>query len=891
MREAFSLSRENTEVQAAFEKLKADDAVHPLLKFCQDFVNGESEDAGKKAVQYLSGAAHLPADAAKECLELVVYAAPKAGPVNRGEKRTLRRVDAAIQDSIVSGIIRESKAVKLSLAKQLVEKPTETFQRYYAIGDGTANSLAGLVLETDPWSSETQREKIQTDVFMLFLAKLLEVGNDYDGRALKGISRLMAADAGELAKHIDDILFDAILSSLDIRLPIEVRTQATLTAAKFLETCPDDGQQYLAHYIQLRLERQTGMALTRAFSAAAALFPLVSSMASPLFLVEGFVPSLVPILGKMTGRSNVEQAALEMISAACIDSACRQAIQKYLSDWLQQVMNNAVDEKKGLAGVILAKIQGPSSNTVNGVPNATPSELTHINDLLPKLQGMMLSSNDKERNFGIEGLAYASSRPEVKEIIAKDIKLLDQLFSTMKATTQSATVVFGALNILSNLTSYPPTLSEEQKKMSQLKAYASASKPSEPHPAHLVSAVTARCRALVAADAVSAIVNLPRSSLSPTSLSLTFSILLSLAQTQSLRGTIAQQGGAKFLLQSYPLITGQTPSDYRARHTAAWALARILISVNPLLIFPASGSPPLSSTIRPLVSLLASPNNTPNPFSASTPTNQASSHPSSTGDDPPSLLPTFESLLALTNLASSPPSTSIQGIITKLATPTIEDLLLHSNENIQRASVELACNLCTAPEGLALFIPDLNLDATSSKVTTMNGNGKVDNNETSMAGGAKRRLHILLALTDSPHVATRRAAGGALASITSVEEGVKAVVERERGLELLLGLCGGDGGGCDGNHVSGDTAEEEIHANGVEEVEEDEGCVHRGLVCIGNVISLGGEDAMWRVKKLGAGKILDAVERRFGEGEVGAVAGEVRSLLLEGGGPRVEEMD
>ena len=191
----------------------------------------------------------------------------------------------------------------------------------------------------------------------------------------------------------------------------------------------------------------------------------------------------------------------------------------------------------------------------------------------------------------------------------------------------------------------------------------------------------------------------------------------------------------------------------------------------------------------------------------------------------------------------------------------------------------------------------MDLDAsTSTTATTINGNGRVDS-DASMGGGgaARRRLHILLALTDSPHVATRRAAGGALASITSVEEGVKAVMERERGVELLLGLCGGDGGGGGGggiaNSVNGDTGKE-IHTNEVEEVEveEDEGCVHRGLVCIGNVISLGGEEARRRVRKLGAREILEAVERRFG-GEVGAVAGEVRGLLLEGGGPRVEEMD
>ena len=134
-----------------------------------------------------------------------------------------------------------------------------------------------------------------------------------------------------------------------------------------------------------------------------------------------------------------------------------------------------------------------------------------------------------------------------------------------------------------------------------------------------------------------------------------------------------------------------------------------------------SGSPPLSSTIRPLVTLLSPPPET-----------------ATNASNPRDLLPTFESLLALTNLAStSDPEIGAQ--IIRLAAPQIEELVLSSNLRICRAATELCCNLTLSPSGIALF-----------------ASGTLE---------ARRRIHILLALADSEDAATRRAAGGAIAGI------------------------------------------------------------------------------------------------------------------------------
>ncbi|KAL8955905.1 MAG: hypothetical protein Q9183_006487, partial [Haloplaca sp. 2 TL-2023] len=84
-------------------------------------------------------------------------------------------------------------------------------------------------------------------------------------------------------------------------------------------------------------------------------------MAASLFLTEGFVPSLVPLLEKKINSDKVEQAALQMLSAACVDSACREAIKKHCLQWLKGVMNDGKDDRPAVAAVVLAKVLDPTA--------------------------------------------------------------------------------------------------------------------------------------------------------------------------------------------------------------------------------------------------------------------------------------------------------------------------------------------------------------------------------------------------------------------------------------------------------------------------------------------------------------------------------------------------
>ena len=94
-------------------------------------------------------------------------------------------------------------------------------------------------------------------------------------------------------------------------------------------------------------------------------------------------------------------------------------------------------------------------------------------------------------------------------------------------------------------------------------------------------------------------------------------------------------------------------------------------------------------------------------------------------------------------------------------------------------------------------------------------------------------MHILLALADVDDLATRKAAGGALAMLTEWVAAVEAVLGKERGVRILLAMCE------DGN----------------------EEMVHRGVACLLNVVSAPGEvgeRGVGRVRKENGAEVLNS---------------------------------
>ncbi|OXV09638.1 hypothetical protein Egran_02603 [Elaphomyces granulatus] len=761
LREAISLAPDSIEVQAAFQKVRGDDqSRHPLLDLCRRYVSGKDENAGKEAVRFLCTDGLKPTeDAALESLKLILMKRPN----------TL----SPTQDDIISGLVRHNLSVRQLFASRLHASVTTFFDEIYDRGDGAVVGLDTVVLDPTLWPSEDARLHCESDLFQLFIAKLMESGHDLDGRSLKGITRLLAVDSEKLQHLVDDDSLDVILSSLDNRLSMDVRSQATLATAKYIEAAKDVGEQRFSKLIRAKVRKHRNDDLVIAFSATAAVFPVVPQMIAPLFLTQGFLQSVVSLLNRQGKSHSVEIALLELFSAACVDQACREAIDKYCTEWLSHILSNGSESGVDLAAVILAKVRASEKDGASGSNGKVQEEASNVHELVDRFKGLMSKSKASNLHNPIEGLAFSSVKPNVKEQIAEDSGFLKDIFDVLRTNISDTAMLYGGLMIISNLTKYPPILSEEQKKMSELKAYANATKGSvKPNPLDNDQHVTARCQAVIEAGVMPLLVECGKTSMTSIQ-TLLCKILLSLSKNPKTRGKLAQQGIVKLLLsilgtKSMNLATAPlNETIYHASH----ALARVLISVNPAHVFPYSGFPQITSAVRPLVRLL-SPPETSSGFSV---------------DQPRDLLPIFESLLALTNLASSPDDSAAEAII-RQAWSMLDDLFLSNNTFIQRATCELVCNLMTCESGIVKF-----------------------------ADGSKRasqRLHVLLALTDADDIATRRAAGGALAMLTEYDATIAAVLECPRGVNLLLGLC----------------------------QESNDDLTHRGIVCMRNMTCIASGD-------------------------------------------------
>jgi hypothetical protein len=774
LREAAALGHDIPEVHEAFMSLHRDQNASPLLADCRRYALYHNEKAGEEVISYLKAQSQLVTSAhAVECLQILLETKPASL--------------SAAQDIILAELARHSREVRSYIASQLLVSTTEFFDNLYDRGDQSVNCLRTIVLDSTLWASEEIRLRVEEDLFQLFLAKLMESGHDLDGRALRGIALLLMADAQRLHAFVDDEGFEAILSSLHTQLPSDVRGQATVVFSKLLEATENRAQQAFSKYVKSHVAKQKNDDLVLAFSAAASIFPVAPALTSPLFLIEGFLPSLMPILSRKTTGPTVVDAFLALLSAACIDELCRKSIIQYCSSWLADRVSNGSEHQSAVAATILAKIRTSSASQDQESKlrggNAAPQENSNIDELVKLMKKSLSTNGQQTMPEAIEGLAYSSLRPSVKEGLANDQGFLKSLSQTLELNKDKPEIVMGGLSIISNITQYRPNLSEDQKKLSQLKAYANAAQPAEPSALDNDAHVSGRCTKVVQAGIVPVLSKLSRTS-SLAVKQIVAKILLSLSRNAKDRGMIAQQGAVKLLIALQQYNVPDTDKQTTLRFESAHALARILISLNPSHVFASGTTPHLTSAISPLAALLK-PESGP-----------------VLSDQPRDLLPVFESLLALTNLASSPDPAAVNSII-RLAWDDVEDLLLSSNVMIRRAACELTCNLAAYPAGAARFA-----DGTRR---------------------ASQRLHLLLALADVDDMATRRAAGGALAMLTDEDAAISSILDVPRGAEILLGLC----------HDESDEV------------------VQRGLVCVKNVISAEGE-----LGERGKHAIMEAEARR-----------------------------
>jgi protein unc-45 len=227
------------------------------------------------------------------------------------------------------------------------------------------------------------------DQTLLLLARLMEGGQEDEDtcKELNTLTKLLGEDPvvnprfkephTPLYQLIDSDSVETILGYLDMRQSPAVRGYATLTTSEYLRVSGDTGVEYLSDFFYAKVGKATYDDFIVAFSVAASIFPVVPEVVATLFLSEGFVVSLGPLMKRKWKSKKVEQAALEMLNVACMNTPCREAVKKYCTEWLEEIVNvdptdpeshsapedGSIQQRihsekvKNLAAVVLAKIQ------------------------------------------------------------------------------------------------------------------------------------------------------------------------------------------------------------------------------------------------------------------------------------------------------------------------------------------------------------------------------------------------------------------------------------------------------------------------------------------------------------------------------------------------------
>lgn len=281
-----------------------------------------------------------------------------------------------------------------------------------------------------------------------------------------------------------------------------LRSHATIATAKLIEQSPESAHSLISQYVVYRVKKPTTDGLIQSFSAAAATFPMATEPASKLFLSDGFAVNLANMVIKRKS-SRLEQAALELLSAACVVRTCREAIKKFCFEWIEEISETSPDAiRAGQASLILVKINDVAAEGENPAPSDENQKTQ--DELVSRFKRMIISPDEPGENKqdSVEALAYSSIRSKVKEVLANDGEFLKRLVSIMSEQKTRGTSLFGGLTIFANLTMYLPVLSEEQKKVSELKAYANAGRPAPPDELDDDAHVTARCTKVLDAGVV-----------------------------------------------------------------------------------------------------------------------------------------------------------------------------------------------------------------------------------------------------------------------------------------------------------------------------------------------------------------------------------------------------
>ncbi|PPR01934.1 hypothetical protein CVT24_001274 [Panaeolus cyanescens] len=472
-----------------------------------------------------------------------------------------------------------------------------------------------------------------------------------------------------------------------------------------------------------------------------ALFQVDSSAATVIFSGEGVVENVMDTID-LTPSQNLCHAIARLLGQAAGYNACRATFTPQITRWLE--LNSQREDDVVLRGSsTLALVKLSKGSASQGTAGGEPEPVVHEQDIqhLTDVTIGILSSSDKAPNAvdAIEGLAYLSTDPVVKERVANNQTLLRTLFSLVPKQKPSvpdatnSTTIYGVVTVIQNIVAFKPHLTEEQKHIEKLKQMSKAGTKSSQtasgsstldDDAHVKS----RIRKVLEAGVLPIF---PRAMVSADSSGIRIAVgscLLSIVEEKENRGKVLQAGGAKVLqgILKTAVSNIQPKGDLDPQYLpSVQALAKLAITASPVQVFgPDVGA--MYDMIRPFSILLQ--------------------HPSS------NLLQRFEAIMALTNLSSHSAELASRVVKADGLVHKIETLMLEDHVLVRRAATELVCNLIAGSDTFFESYGDGSPRATS-------------------------KLHILLALSDVDDLPTRLAASGAIATLTTLPSACHSLID------------------------------------------------------------------------------------------------------------------
>ncbi|KAF7307172.1 Microfilament motor [Mycena indigotica] len=523
-----------------------------------------------------------------------------------------------------------------------------------------------------------------------------------------------------------------------------------------------------------------------------ALYQIDWESAAPIFEKDGVLDLIVDSVD-LRPSSELSILVAHLIGQASGHKSSRALIPTQITEWLELHSRDETEPSlRAAASIALVKLsRGRASDAASGgLPDSRPAN--QDDELADVMKDLVISGTDQSSVAdAVEGLAYLSVDPIVKDALSKDTAFLKRLFSLVPrrkpstATEPNTTLLFGILLTVSNLCAYRPRLTEEQSQIAKLKRMANSTNktPEEPDSSSRLDDdenVKARIKRLVAVGMLDVFPGALAGTDSPGIRLAAGKALLSIVEDRENRGKVLQIGGAKLLSA---IIKHSMTADVSTKTLDVsqlepiQALAKLAITSSPLQVFgPNDGA--VYDAIRPLSLMLQH--------------QQAS------------LLQRFEALMALTNLSSHSAEASSRIAKADGLLSSVELLLLEDHTLVRRASMELICNLVSGSD-----------DVFERYGGTENSNA------------TRSKLQIVAAMSDVEDLGTRLAASGALATLTDASTVCEGLLdlqrERKRILPILAQLV--DPTACPAD----DEDDERV-------METDPGLVHRGIVCTRNIV-------------------------------------------------------